>query len=340
MSNGGQVRLTSSEISQLWAQFMNDSGSICMLRFFLEKAEDEEIKPIIDHALNISKSHIDKLTSIFKEEKHIVPDGFKVETDVNLQAPRLYSDNYVLQFIHMMSKIGLTNYAAAVAGTTRADITDYYMECMTETMELYKISKELLLAKGLYIRSPYLPNLTEIDYVKKQGFIFDVIGDKRPLIAAEVSNLFSNHQRNALGEATITGFGQVAQSKDVKQFLVRGIEIAQKHTKLFGEKLRDSNLPIPTTWGAEVTESTSPTFSDKLMMFFTSGMISLSVGYYGTAIAQSPRIDIGVMYNRLSLEVQLYSEDGANIMIKKGWMEQPPMAADRDELVKRGVKHK
>jgi hypothetical protein len=340
MSTGGQVRLTSSEISQLWAQYMNDSGSVCLLTFFLEKAEDEEIKPIIDHALTLSKNHIEKLTSIFKEEKHIVPDGFKVETDVNLQAPRLYSDTYVIYFINMMAKIGLTNYAAAVAGTTRADITDYYMECMTETMELYKISKELLLAKGLYLRSPFLPNLTEIDYVKKQGFILDVIGEKRPLIAAEVANLFSNHQRNALGEATITGFSQVAQSKDVKQFLVRGIEIAQKHTKLFGEKLKESKLPIPTTWAAEVTESTSPTFSDKLMMFLTSGMISLSVGYYGTAIAQSPRADIGVMYNRLSVEVQLYSEDGANIMIKNGWMEQPPMAADRDELVKRSAKHK
>ncbi|MGM0901338.1 MAG: DUF3231 family protein [Bacillota bacterium] len=333
MSNVGQVRLTSSEIAQLWAQYMNDSGSICMLAFFLEKAEDEEIKPIIDHALNLSKSHIDKLTSIFKEEKNVVPDGFRVETDVNLQAPRLYSDTYVLQFIHTMSKIGLTNYSAAVSASTRADITDYFMECLTETMELYKISKELLLAKGLYIRSPYLPNLTDVEYVKKQGFVLDVIGEKRPLVASEASNLFANHQRNALGEATVTGFSQVAKSKDVKQFLVKGIEIAQKHTRLFGEKLSESNLPIPYTWAAEVTESTSPTFSDKLMMFFTSGMISLSIGYYGTAVAQSPRADIGVMYNRLSVEVQLYSEDGANIMIKNGWMERPPMAADRDELV-------
>jgi len=61
----------------------------------------------------------------------------------------------------------------------------------------------------------------------------------------------------------------------------------------------------------------------------------LSVGFYGTGIALSLRGDIVVMYNRLSLEVQLYSEDGANIMIKNGWLEQPPMASDRDELVRR-----
>ena len=67
-------------------------------------------------------------------------------------------------------------------------------------------------------------------------------------------------------------------------------------------------------------------------MFFTSGLISLSIGYYGTGVAQSPRVDLGVMYNRLSLEVQLYSEDGANIMINHKWLEQPPMASDRVEL--------
>jgi len=43
-------------------------------------------------------------------------------------------------------------------------------------------------------------------------------------------------------------------------------------------------------------------------------------------------LDLGVMYNRLSLEVQLYSEDGSNIMIHNKWLEQPPMATDRGEL--------
>ena len=32
-------------------------------------------------------------------------------------------------------------------------------------------------------------------------------------------------------------------------------------------------------------------------------------------------------------EVSLYAEDGANIMIKHGWMEEPPQADDRNELI-------
>lgn len=335
MENLKQIRLTSSEMAQLWTQYLNDSASKCILTFFLEKAEDMEIKEVIDYSLELSTQHIQKLTAIFTEEKHTVPHGFKVEEDVNVTASRLYSDVFVLNFIHQMSMIGLTTYAGSLSGSTRADITDYYMECLSETMQLYKKSKDLLLSKGLYIRSPSLPNLEKIEYVNKQGFMWDILGEKRPLVASEISNLFANIQRNVLGAVTLSGFCQVAQDQQVSQFFVRGIEIARKHIRLFAKKMEESYLPVPATWATEVTNSTEYTFSDKLMMFFTSGLIGLSIGYYGTGVSQSPRMDIGVMYNRLMMEIQLYSEDGSNIMINNRWVEQPPIASDRDELSKK-----
>jgi hypothetical protein len=331
MENERIVKVTSAELTQLWSQYLNDSGSVCVLTFFLEKAEDPEIKQVIEFALQLSKAHIQKLHIFFSEEKYPVPYGFKLEEDVDLSAPKLFSDSYVLQFIHQMAKIGLNNYSAAVAASVRTDITDYYMECLSETMQLYKKSKDVLLAKGLYVRSPNIP-MEKVEFVNKQAFLFDVFGEKRPLIVAEVSNLYANTQRNILGVATLIGFSQVAKDKDVTQFLLKGIDIGKKHVKLFGSKLEECNLPVPASLSAEVTTSTAYTFSDKLMMFFTTGLIALSIGYYGTAVAQSPRVDLGVMYNRLSMEVQLYSEDGSNILINRKWMEQPPMATDRGEL--------
>ncbi|WP_442598697.1 DUF3231 family protein [Neobacillus sp. D3-1R] len=332
---GSQIRLTAGEIAQLWMQYLNDSSSICVLSYFLEKAEDDEIKPIIKFALELSQSHIQKITDILTEKKNVVPYGFKIEEDVDITAPRLYSDSFVLNFINQMSKIGLTSYAASVATSVRDDIKTYYMDCLTETMELNKKSTELLLSKGLFIRSPNIPNLEKVEFVKKQWFMFDVFGEKRPLTAAEVDNLFANLQRNALGVAALTGFSQVAKGKDIKQFFLKGLEIGNKHFQLFRGKLEESKLPSPMGWDSEITNSTTYTFSDKLMMFFTSGLIGLSIGFYGTAISQSPRADINAMYNRLSLEIQLYAEDGANIMIKNGWLEQPPMASDRDELIRK-----
>ncbi|MDR4947144.1 DUF3231 family protein [Neobacillus cucumis] len=330
-----QIRLTAGEIGQLWLQYLNDSSSMCVLTFFLEKAEDMEIKSIIEFALELSKSHIQKITAILTEEKNVVPYGFSIKEDVDLTAPRLYSDSFVLNFINQMSKVGLTTYAACVGTSVRSDIKSYYMDCLTETMQLYDKSTELLLSKGLFIRSPSLPNLVKVEFVKKQWFMLDVFGEKRPLVAGEVDNLFANLQRNALGVAALTGFSQVAKDKDVKQFFLKGLEVGNKHIQIFRSKLEESKLPAPMGWDSEITNSTSPTFSDKLMMFFTCGLISLSVGYYGTAVSQSPRGDISAMYNRLSLEVQMYSEDGVNIMIKNGWLEQPPMASDRDELIRK-----
>ena len=330
-----QIRLTAGEMAQLWSQYLNDSASICILTFFLEKAEDEETKPIIKFALELSTSHVQKVTAILTEEKNVVPYGFTIKEDVDLAAPRLYSDSFVLNFINQMSKVGLTLYAGGVAASVRDDIKTYYMDCLSETMQLYKISTELLLSKGLFIRSPSLPNLEKVEFVKKQWFMLDVFGEKRPLIAAEVDNLFANLQRNALGVAALTGFSQVAQDKDVKQLFLKGLEIGNKHIKLFRSKLEESKLPAPMGWDSEITNSTTYTFSDKLMMFYTAGLNSLSVGYYGTAVSQSPRGDISAMYNRLSLEIHMYDEDGANIMIKKGWLEQPPMASDRDELIRK-----
>lgn len=332
---GSQIRLTAGEIAQLWIQYLNDSASVCVLSYFLEKAEDDEIKPIIKFSLELSQSHIQKISDILTEEKNVVPCGFSLKEDVDVNAPRLYSDSFVLNFINQMSKVGLTSYAGGVAASVRDDIKAYYMECLSETMQLYKKSTDLLLSKGLFVRSPSLPNLEKVEFVKKQWFMLDVVGEKRPLTAAEVANLFSNLQRNALGVATLTGFSQVAQNKDVKQFFLKGLEIGNKHIKLFRSKLEESKLPAPMGWDSEITNSTTYTFSDKLMMFYTSGLITLSVGYYGTAVSQSPRADISTMYNRLSLEVQLYAEDGANIMIKNGWLEQPPMASDRDELIRK-----
>ncbi|ADC50597.1 hypothetical protein BpOF4_12730 [Alkalihalophilus pseudofirmus OF4] len=52
-------------------------------------------------------------------------------------------------------------------------------------------------------------------------------------------------------------------------------------------------------------------------MFYVSSLNSLGIEFYGTAVSQSPRMDLGAMYNKVLMDVQLYAEDGANLMIKK-----------------------
>jgi len=142
---------------------------------------------------------------------------------------------------------------------------------------LYK-EASIRLSKGLYVRAPYLPNLDEVDFVKKQDFFMGYLGGKRPLIGSEVAILHGNIQIKAFGTAILIGFSQVAQSKDVTSFLLRCIEVGKKYIALFSEKLKESDLPVPLTWDADITKSTAYTFSDQLMMYYATDFFAFSIG--------------------------------------------------------------
>ncbi|WP_244873064.1 DUF3231 family protein [Paenibacillus albilobatus] len=61
-------------------------------------------------------------------------------------------------------------------------------------------------------------------------------------------------------------------------------------------------------------------------------MFSMKVREYANGASLSGRKDVGALFAKCQLDVSLYVEDGANIMIDRGWMEQPPEAVDRDNL--------
>lgn len=326
------IKLTSSEVSQLWTAYMNSSMSKCLFTYFLEIVEDTEIQSVIKDGLELSETHIQKLTVIFQKEGHPVPYGFHVEEDVNTSAPRLFSDNFILFFSQNMGRPALNFYALSKTLVVRSDIDSYFSECLLELRDFDTMAKSLLLSKGLYIRSPYVAPPNEVNFVKDQNWMADLLGKKRPLSVIEITNIFSNFQNNALGYATMMGYSQVAQSKEVGEFMVRGREIAFKHMKVLGSLLEEDNLPAPMTWDIGITDATTAPFSDKMMMFMTTALIALSIGYYATSMATSMRKDLPLHYVKLSAEIGSYALDGANIMIQNGWLEEPPLSVNRDQL--------
>lgn len=77
-----------------------------------------------------------------------------------------------------MSKISLTEHGTSLSTAVRKDVTSFFRDCVTETMDLYEKSKEVLLEKGLYVRSPYIPIPKKVDFVKEQSFIRGFLGEK------------------------------------------------------------------------------------------------------------------------------------------------------------------
>jgi hypothetical protein len=325
------IRLTSTEVASLWTSYQNDTMAICVIKYMLAKVEDNEIRPVFEYALELATTHIETISGIFKEEKHPIPYGFTDE-DVDVSAPRLFSDAYWLMYLHEMTIHGLTGYAVALTTSTRSDIRDYYTKCNSSSTRLFNKTIDVLLSKGIFMRPPYISRPDKAEFVKKQSFLNGWFADRRPLNSIEISNIFFNLKKDLASRAFQIGLSQVTKSKDVTDFMVRGTDITYKHIEVFSSILHENDLLSPYRWESEVTNSTTSPFSDKLMMFHALLLINTAVGFYGAGMAVCMRRDIGLQYQRIITETQLLAEDGAEIMISNGWMEQVPQADDRKKL--------
>lgn len=325
------VRLVSSELANLWTQYMNDSLAICFINHSLETVQDKDVRAILEFALQLSKSHIEKITQFFNQEKYPIPIGF-TEKDVNLKAPRLFSDIFILNYFYVMTLIGLTAYAGALGTSVRADQRAYFIQCNTETMELYNKIVEVMLEKGIFSRPPNINTPEGVDFVKKQSYLSGWFERKRPLNAIEISGLSFNLQKLMVKIVLEIGFSQVSQSEQIRKYFQRGATLCHDQFKILSTLLSEDNLPSPRTWESEVTNSTVSPFSDKLMLYHIVTMVSVSAGYYGAGLAVSQRRDLAEKYIRLIGGIGLFAEDGVNLLITNNWMEQPPTATDRTAL--------
>jgi hypothetical protein len=325
------VGLTAAEVSNLWNSYMNDSMAKCVLKHFLSKVEDIEVRPLIQYALELAQNHVHTVTEILKNEKHPIPHGFTDE-DLDAAAPRLFTDIFFLLYLHNMSSNGLKAYSLALSLVTRPDIVEFYSECLASSKELNVRASQIMLSKGIYSRSPFIPTPEKVEFIAKQSYLEGLFEGTRPLDAVEITNIYSCLLSNILGKVLLTGFCQVAESQKVREYMYRGIKIAVKHIETFGSLLKKDNLPSLRTWDSEVTVSKVPPFSDKLMMFHTRILSSAGIANYGVSMSTSMRHDLGVNYGRLMAEFGHYGDDGLNLMINNKWLEQPPLAADRKEL--------
>ncbi|WP_226641849.1 DUF3231 family protein [Mesobacillus subterraneus] len=331
MEDKTKIRLTSAEMSSMWTQYINDTISICVLSYFRNYIDDNKIKEIVEYATGSSQKNISLLKEIFDREDFPCPVGF-TKKDVNIHAPRIFSDTFVMMYLRHMSILGMAANSAAIGLGTRPDVIAFHKSVLKSAVGLQDLTRELMLEQGTYIRPPFISAPDKVEFVDKQKFLSGIKSRRRVLTSVEITHLFLNIQTNQIGKALIMGFMQVAQDKEVKEYLQRGKKIAQKHVDLFSDILKKNDIPAPMLWDAAVTDSTTQVFSDKLILFHISAMIAAGIGNYGVAMAASPRKDIGLIYASLIPEIALYAEDGANIMIKNSWLEQPPMADDRDQL--------
>lgn len=324
-------KLTSAEQAKLWTTYMGNSMAVCVLSYMLRNVEDEEIRHTLEYALELSTQMVKTINQVFNQDNYPIPKAFSDE-DVNLGAERLFEDEFYLHYLKYIGKAGISIYGIAIALVTRPDIREFFTQSLDSTVNMINRVNELLLAKGLMTKPPLIPYPTHHDFVKKQSYLNGFFGEVRKMNALEIAHLYENVENNATSRAVLTAFSQVAQSDQVKSYFERGKKIASKHYDIFSRALEKEGLPAPPICDPYVTPSTSPPFSDKLMVFHKVDMYTMRIRSYGNALAFSARHDLSLKYGRLLLEVTHYVEDGANILIDHEWMEQPPQAVDRETL--------
>lgn len=191
-----------------------------------------------------------------------------------------------------------------------------------------------MLSKGLYLKTPYVVIPEKIDFVNDTDYYGSLFGDNdRPPNALEISYISRAIEAKLILATLDMGLGQVAKNTKIRRHLTKGKRITQKHVQLLGSLLSRWDLPVPTTSDFEVTTSKESPFSDKLILFHSTVVISYSILNYGRALTNTSSKDIIQTFIRLIPELLGYAKDGTDILIENNWLERLPEAANRKKLM-------
>lgn len=327
------TRLNASEIGVLWNTCMESSMYSCMFKHFLSNVQDKDIRLLLESAVDVTNKMVSWIIEAFNKEGLSIPIGYTTE-DINTKAPRLYSDPFYLYFLNHKTKAGIATQGLALTTSVRPDVREFYTRCCSSIIELHQKTVDLLLSKGLYIRPPYITTPKTTDFVKKKNFLAGyLVHEKRPLLAVEISSLFHGIIMISLGKEVLIGFRQVAESKKVRHYMDKGIDLANRFLNMYIPILSQEDIPVPMSWDTSVTDSTVSPFSDKLMMAKSLYMSAVVIANCGTAISTNLRHDLLPGYTRTMMETADHAEDGVKIMIENGWLEEPPRVIDREDLI-------
>jgi hypothetical protein len=327
--------ISGPEVGTLWITYNEKTLIMRMLEYFIEKSDDQQAKNILGGLWQELNFYVLQMEEIFKDQGMAKPAGYTNE-DVNLEAPKLYDNGFDIMFVRILKEVSMGMYTINMNMSYNDKIMQIYEGLTVVTQKIYKLSTLYLLEKGILTLPPKVTMPKTTEFIKSKSYMngFNLFGDKRALNDLELGILHHGIETNNIGLQLITGFAQCAQNKEVKQYFVKGKELAKKQIKVMQEILLESDVQFAATSGSTVTTSTVAPFSDKLMMhcvYLLNGF-GLVGSSFGTFF--SLRNDIAMKATLLAKDIYFYGEEGIKIKIKNGWFEEPPQMEDRSRIIK------
>lgn len=328
--------ITSSELGVLWLTYQEKTMILRILEYFIEKADDEKAKDIMTNLFGEIDLYVGKITETLQNEGAVIPIGYSAQ-DVNKEVPKLYDNGFDIMFVRLIKEISIGLHSLNITMTYREDIVMIFKDLTAITQKYYNLCTQYLLEKGMLARPPYVSMPKSVEFVNNKSYLggldINPFSEKRTLNTIEVAHLHHAIESNIIGMQMITGFAQCANEEEVKNFLNEGAELAKSIVKELSETLLHSSIQTPQSSGGHATRSTIAPFSDKLMMYCTSLFCSFSMGGNSLGTAFSLRNDLPTKMTVFSKDIFEYAHKGAKIMIKNGWMEEPPQMEERNQLL-------
>lgn len=327
------LNLTSAEIGTLWGQYINGTAVDIVNKYMLSIIEDTKIKLLFEDAISTFSKQKQQIALFIENEGFPVPIGF-TEADLNKGSKRLFSDIFCLNYLNIITLHGLLGHTTSLCSSVRKDLRKFYDYSDSEGKRMYHLTTDLLLEKGQFQRDPTFYPEANPEFISGQSFTDGYFGDKRPLAATEMIALSLNLKKKILEKSLSIGFSQVTQDTEVRKFLKNTQKVSDSQIQALGKILNKDNLPVPMSWESEVTTSQDSPFSDKLILYHIGFLLQASQNYHGAGLASAMRSDLVINYEKIILKNIIVTKDWFNIMTKNKWLEQPPLAPNRNEIAK------
>ena len=323
------AELTATEISNLWSSYLINSMEQRLYEYFYSSTENSDTKQVIEKMLNQSQKNINELKVIFDKENLTVPLGFTDE-DVRADAPKVFSDTFILYFCFDLTHLSLSTYPIALSDCTRNDIRDQFQESIAFSIKIQNEIVDLMLSQGVYLKPPQVAVDSDVEFADNFMYLNGFFGGSRPLNTAEIANISRIIHRARFSKMVFVTFSKLAQTKELKQHFGKGRDGIEKVLNSLQEVLEKENIPISASGDYQISSVEISPFSDKLMLFFINTCLGIfCFAMVSQAKTSSLRTDVVSKLSKVSDDMEKYYGLGLLLAIKEKWLEQPPQAVDR-----------
>jgi len=335
MSTEAKIQLTSTELGRIWMSYQIESMMIATFGNLRDSTIDEEAKGILNLSLIEDEKIIAELRKIFNNQNAVIPIAFD-ERDIFRDVPALFDDIFNIMFLRQIMKLNLGFSSLYLSTSYMKEVEEVFKLIHTVAEKFYVLTTDYLLSKGVLAKAPYVSMPTKVEFIEDKKYVsgFKIFNDKRALNTIEVGYINEAIEDNVFGMQLITGFAQVANENEVKQYFIEGKELSKKIITNLTSVFLKSDIQPPSTWAGKATTSIVAPYSDKLMMFIVNLISSFATGSNSLGTSFSMRSDLPLIFTKIAKNTFFYSKKGGELMIQHMWMEEPPQMEDRNQLTK------